>query len=323
MTKNILKDRRIAATATAIVMLGSIVSVTGLVTLPLNAFADPQFARPSEDVSNAGGWQDDDTLDDPDVLYNDIDEVVSDGDTTYVKSNNNPSTSATFEVKLNSVDDPCIDTGHVIKAKARPNNGNRPVYLQVQLYQGSTFIAETSSTLLAATTPPTYTDVTYTLLETEADDITTAGYSDLRLRFVPSTGGSSGNTKIFVTWAVLEVPEPDCATVTVDFDPDTLNVNSQGGSNSVTVYVTDYTFSSYAGLGISYNGYSGYVEATSVQSVDLDDDGVDDSLLKFDRQEVIAVIEGFGMDYPATVTIEVYDGATYIGTDTVNVINPT
>lgn len=104
--------------------------------------------------------------------------------------------------------------------------------------------------------------------------------------------------------------EYDPIPATIDVDPDTLNLKSKGGKNSVTVY-TDLPFASVNASSLTLNG----VPATSAEA---DEDG--NLKVKFDRQAIIAIVSP-----PEAILIlngETVAGVPLTGSDTIRVINP-
>jgi len=141
-----------------------------------------QYAYPTSDIENSGGWATWPTPAQP--LYQQIDEAVpSATDWIDVYSGNK-----TCTVKFGSLNDPGIHTGHVLRSR---------VYLDYQtkyeLLQGTTVI---HSEVLAGGVG--WTTVSFTLTEAEAANIT--DYTDLRVRLTSTLGSNT-------CWLQLEVPE--------------------------------------------------------------------------------------------------------------------
>lgn len=159
-----------------------------------------QYSRPDSDIS-IGNWVDSGggTVN----IYQNIDEVTY-SDTDYIKSENNPSSSA-CEIGLNSVTDPEVGTGHVLNFRilgggAQTANGN----LIVGLYQSSTLIASWTYTNIGTGTTPTVTAKTETLNSTEADSIT--DYSNLRIKFTATK--TAGIVWLGgISWFELQLPD--------------------------------------------------------------------------------------------------------------------
>lgn len=140
--------------------------------LAIDYTAPVQHARPSSDVSNAGGWSDQGGG--STNLYAAIDESsVNEAD--YIRSPVSPS-SATVEVALGTITDPNDDTGHEIRLRVRSDIAT-PLALTAALYQGAVEIASWSPTI-----PTSWADRSYQLdAATQAANI--SNYADLRLRF--------------------------------------------------------------------------------------------------------------------------------------------
>lgn len=129
-----------------------------------------QYARPDSDIS-AAAWT-------PTPLWSNVDEG-SPGDATEITvSGLEGSTSALDEVSLSDVTDPNKSTEHVIRFKGRFTEATESevVDIEVQLFQGATFIATTGFRAMGSSAA----EYTYTLSAAEADAIT--DYSDLRLK---------------------------------------------------------------------------------------------------------------------------------------------
>ncbi|MBA7590686.1 hypothetical protein ES708_32814 [subsurface metagenome] len=153
-----------------------------------------QFARPNQDIAT-GSW----TKSGGTYWWENIDEVTQNGDADYCAC---PNGGGILEVKLSSVSDPGVGTGHVLRLYAKsPGGGGAPEKLDINLYQGGTLIANAFGNLAINRTA--YTLYEYTLTEAQANAIT--NYSDLRIKFIEDTVGAG--EEIRVTQAELEVPE--------------------------------------------------------------------------------------------------------------------
>lgn len=108
------------------------------------------------------------------------------------------------------------------------------------------------------------------------------------------------------------------APATVDIDPNTLNLKSQG--KWITAYVTLPEGYDVGDIDISTVQLDGIIDAA------WGDDCEDDALMvKFDRDAVIAYLEGKGLALPTDVTLKVTGGIgdlTFEGSDTIRVIKP-
>jgi len=154
-----------------------------------------QYARPISPDISTGGWT-------PTPLYVQIDEETP-GDSDYNTSTKN-ATADTFEVTLQSLSTPSVDTGHTVNYRARcdkSSNGN----IAVSLVQGTTVIRSYDPGFLTTSFAP----YSFTLTEGEAQNIT--DYTDLRLRF---SGTCTANAYVFVSWAELQIPDAGAAPVT-------------------------------------------------------------------------------------------------------------
>ena len=127
-----------------------------------------QFARPSSDIAT-NGW----TSSLGGALYAALDETAAD-DADYIYSPTNPTTQQ-FEVKLSSVTDPAVNTGHVISIRLQAVNAD--TNFDLNLVQGTTVLDSWTENVTAAAGLVTRTR---TLTGTVADSITQ--YGDLRIR---------------------------------------------------------------------------------------------------------------------------------------------
>ena len=106
---------------------------------------------------------------------------------------------------------------------------------------------------------------------------------------------------------------------TVDFDPDTLNRKSRG--KWVTVYIglpEGYDVNDIDIDSVSLEGLS-RADSSPTEIIDHDGDGRNDLMVKFDRQEFIALLEpGENVEISITGTL---NGMEFEGTDTISVIH--
>lgn len=139
-----------------------------------------QFARPDADLVNESYTR---TPTDTD-MYGVIDETSYD-DADYVSSPTAP-TSDVLAVGLSNVEDPQVDTGHIVRYRYQKNTtGGAQIDLTVQLRQG--YVNEATQGTLIHSEPHTnipngWTAGTFTLTAPEAQNIT--DYTNLQLRFV-------------------------------------------------------------------------------------------------------------------------------------------
>lgn len=185
-----------------------------------------QFGRPSSTVSNDIYTGVGDTTN----LWENLNEsTASDTDYNYSDDNSN----GTFEVALNSLNDPSSSAGHIVRYRIAQfdggvlgNGGGSSSSVETALYQGTTQIATSG----AITTTSAWTSGSFTLSGTEADSIT--DYTDLRLRFTISGGGGSPNNRrgTGLSWAELELPD-GVSLVTLD----TTSISGSSTSSSSDV----------------------------------------------------------------------------------------
>ena len=87
-----------------------------------------QYARPISDISN-DFWTDEGSSFNDGNLYTSIQEVTQDGDVSYV---NCIGVLGTFEVKLGTITDPEVGTGHVVHVYAKATGSGGPEKLDIR-----------------------------------------------------------------------------------------------------------------------------------------------------------------------------------------------
>lgn len=153
----------------------------------------PEYARPDSDIQTTG-WNCSSGSD----LFELVNEVTA-SDTDYVYTN--AMAGNTLIVGLGDVTDPQMNTGHIIRFRAKSANASKgPESCECLLYENGTQRATTGAQGLTRDSFNTYT---YTLTTTEADSI--SNYANLRLHFIPDPS-SGTNDEIHVSWAELEIP---------------------------------------------------------------------------------------------------------------------
>ncbi len=158
-----------------------------------------QFARPNADRTD-GDWENESG--DGTNLYDSINEITADDDTTYIRCDNSAANPCTVE--LETVTDPASSANHTIRYRYR-KDAPQSLNLTIRLKQGATTIASKyESTMLQGS----YTDGSFTLSTAEADAIT--DYSDLHIQF------ESNNRGVRVTWAEFECPDVAAPSDSVD-----------------------------------------------------------------------------------------------------------
>ena len=133
----------------------------------------------------------------------------------------------------------------------------------------------------------------------------------------PCTYLGNDNSEIVLGFTVGET---ELIEATVDVKPDVLNLADNG--NWVTAYIelpAGYDLNDIVLDSITLNGE---VQAAPSPSCigDYDKDGVPDLMVKFDRQEVIAILQLGSID--VTIAGELADGTSFEGNDSLMVINP-
>jgi hypothetical protein len=143
--------------------------------------------------------------------YQNIDEVTPISDSDYTYSQNNPN-GAIAEFGLTVLTDPQSSTGHILiirHAQIDEDSGSHPLFadtggsatsLAWELKQGATIITSGS------VSPAGFTNMSYTLTGTEADNI--SDYSDLRVYLTPSggAGNPSNRRAVAVSRITFQVP---------------------------------------------------------------------------------------------------------------------
>jgi hypothetical protein len=116
----------------------------------------------------------------------------------------------------------------------------------------------------------------------------------------------------------LTSSEPTAIPATIDFNPDTLNLKSEG--NWITCYI-ELPGYDVEEIDVSTVRLQGVISAESrpIEVGDNDDDGVPDLMVKFDRsvvQDILEVVDEVEM----TVSGELNDGTLFEGSDKIRVI---
>ncbi|MDP2704449.1 MAG: DUF1080 domain-containing protein [bacterium] len=184
-----------------------------------------QFGRPASTVST-GSW----TVVGAATLHEATDEVTANGDTDYA----NATVNTTAELKLGSVADPGVSSGHTVRWSFNPAGSGGAEQIVFDLYQGGTLIRSSGN---ITGTRGTYNAGSLTLTGPEADLI--SNYSDLRIRITTPNLGASDSMR--VTWLEFEVPD---APVNV---PPSLSVSQPDGIGDTVIvgdlYNITYTLS--------------------------------------------------------------------------------
>ncbi|GAJ04898.1 unnamed protein product, partial [marine sediment metagenome] len=107
---------------------------------------------------------------------------------------------------------------------------------------------------------------------------------------------------------------------TIDLDPDTLNLNSEG--EWITCYIELSEGYDVSDIDVSTVLLKGIVEAESqpTEVGDYDSDGIPDRMVKFDRASVQDILEPRD-EVEITVEGELTDGTPFKGSDTIRVID--
>lgn len=157
---------------------------------------------------------------------------------------------------------------------------------------------------------------TYTLTVTNINQLTQTGSVDV---------GTADSYELSMTPTGVHEGIPEAA---VDFDPDRLNLKSNG--NWATVYIeflTDFNVRDIDLTTIMLNSTFYVDPAAPTQVGDYDMDGVPDLMVKFDRASLVAWLGTVDLDYETgrsfqaklTVTGEIF-GISFSATDTITVL---
>lgn len=143
------------------------------VWIPAPPEYNPQFARPSSDVSD-GSWTDQAGGTD---LRAAIDETFPD-EADYIRSSTSPPSADICEIALSSVTDPAASVDHIVRYRyAKSQSGGAQINLTVRLFDGGTQIAAWTHTDI----DENWTEAAQVLSAGEANSI--GNYADLRLKF--------------------------------------------------------------------------------------------------------------------------------------------
>lgn len=143
-------------------------------TFSINALllGDITIIRPISDIST-GSWTDTRLGNQDTELWDELDEVTPDDNTTAVTATG----TSPFEVKLESVPDPNFHFGHTVYVRAKVENSNGSSRnIVIRLFQGAIQIASENQPVL------TSSYVTYSMELSEAQASAITDYSDLRVR---------------------------------------------------------------------------------------------------------------------------------------------
>lgn len=122
----------------------------------------------------------------------------------------------------------------------------------------------------------------------------------------------------------VQPPEPEILEASVEIHPRTLNLKSQGGANSMTVYVElpsshEVSMIDPSSVSLNIGGVSIAAQAHPIEIGDRDRNGVRDLMLKFDRQKVIAALGENEGEAEMVLNGQLQDGTRFTGRDTIRV----
>lgn len=167
----------------------------------------------------------------------------------------------------------------------------------------------------------TYSGVVVDAYDSEDNFLATSGWAGDNLRtdtFTRLTIDTEGMAYVIVHdtgnyWLmddlVTDAPGVGVVPATIDFDPDTLNPKSQG--KYVTVYIElpeeyDVNDIDISTIELTYGVGSVSAEDTPTEIGDHDENGIPDLMVKFDRQDVVAILAP-GEEIEITVSGESWD----------------
>jgi len=207
---------------------------------------DPQVARPSSDVT-LGSWMTE--LGVKTDIYLSIDEASATSIDFIETGNKKPPPSDFYETLLASVTDPQSSSDHIVNYRiGKDGTIGTTIDMEVQLRQGGTLIASKTHLNIG-----TFFDDSFLLTGTEADSIT--DYSDLRLRFIPTSDNNFPGRSAQVAFAEFEVPTGDTTPPTMDSaqitSTTTIDVTYSENLDAGTVATSDYTVASNTISGVS------------------------------------------------------------------------
>ena len=122
-----------------------------------------------------------------------------------------------------------------------------------------------------------------------------------------------------VSYAYENTPSAELFS-TIDIDPDTLNVKSKGKWITTYIELPEGYDVNDIDVGTVLLNYQVHAEAHPTEIGDYDNDDIADLMVKFDGQEVIAIVDA-GDQVEITVTGKLTDGALFKGIDTIRVID--
>jgi hypothetical protein len=193
-----------------------------------------QYARPSSDIA-AGSWTDEGTVDNDGNLYTSIDEVTIDNDDSYV---NGTSSATTFKIKLGTITDPEVDTGHSLRIFLRSDGSGAAERTDWELVQGDPSETSIATINNLSNRSGSYSDQGRALTTGEVANIT--DYSDLYIKCTNDNIG--GSEWVRITQVFLETPdEPGVLEqqhYRVRYDLDALNSEGSGWIGALDTDVT-------------------------------------------------------------------------------------
>src|SRR5210317_2005674 len=219
-----------------------LVVTSALLALTAGSSAWAQQNAQPDDTLDPGGFS---PSGGPTTLH---EALFNSGTTEFIDSGTaNPTTA---QISLSSVDDPGVGTGHILRFTCKVEGSKGPETCDVALYDGGTLIYSVSQQPAARSAWETFS---FTLLEADANNISSAGYANLTVHLTAGISNKAGDgDSAQFSWVDLEVPAPATTTpsVTTDTSPvytqdqATLGgtVDSDGGAplldpNGVGVYL--------------------------------------------------------------------------------------
>jgi RHS repeat-associated protein len=199
--------------ATVLDHLDYSLDAVGNVTALANGDLEPQFARPDGFIGSNGSWL---------GTYASTDEVTA-SDADFLASPSGPTTSNYYEVRLSDVVEPHVLTGITVRYRyaKNGNNSGKVTNLTAELRQGSTVIASQTHSNIPGVTGSGWQAGSITLTATQAGNITE--FSDLRLRFRPSSSGGGQARSAQISWAELEFASEGDPSTLISYSYDRLN----------------------------------------------------------------------------------------------------
>jgi hypothetical protein len=177
--------------------------------------------------------------------------LITTGISEYIDSGiANPTTG---QISLSSVGDPGVGTGHILRFTCKVDGTKGPETCDVALYDGGTLIYSVSQQPSARGAWETFS---FTLLETEANNISALGYADLTIHLTAGISNKAADAdSAQFSWVEFEVPASASTAPEVTTDVATV---SAVGEATVGGTVTGDGNDPLQEVGVYYSQTSGF-----------------------------------------------------------------